>query len=202
MSNGEEKRKDERLEDSESGIGIAIWQPDLKNPESLNGQRCRFIGIHNCSDGGMMVEAPEVPDTNGPVIIKRYLPEQNQWEIYEGEVAWSKTVEDGVWQIGLQVKPERELPFETDLTLNYQETDSYHIRVINNFDFFIDLPLLKYLSRKTFWALLNCLVPIEFKMGEKLINQGDEATNLFIIEKGRGRVSVEKNDDSGNPTTL
>ena len=196
MSRGEEKRKAERFEDGESGIGVALWQPEVEGSDSsLIDQRCRFIGIHNRSEGGMMVESPEELDTSAPVLIRRYLPDENQWEIYEGEVAWSRTVEDGVWQIGLEVRPEDDLPFENDLTLNYQEPNSYHIGVIQNFDFFINLPLLQYLPRKTFWALLNCLVPVEIETGKKLINQGDEAKSLFIIEKGRGRVRVDKNGE-------
>ncbi|MBT8346693.1 MAG: protein kinase [Desulfofustis sp.] len=196
MSRAEENRKAERFEDDESGIGVALWQPELEGSNSSKiDQRCRFIGIHNHSEGGMMVESPEELDSNAPVIIKRYLPDENQWEIYEGEIAWSRTVEDGVWQIGLHVRPEADMPFESDLTLNYQEPDSYHIGVIENFDFFINLPLLQYLPRKTFWALLNCLVPVEIESGSKLINQGDEAKSLFIIEKGRGRVRVDKNGE-------
>ena len=196
MSNSEEKRNSERTEDRESGIGVAIWRPEkAESSGSRANQRCRFIGIHNRSEGGMMVESPEALDANAPVIIKRYLPDEDQWEIYEGDVAWSKTMEDGVWQIGLQVRLESDLPFETDLTLNYQEDNSYHIGVIENFDFFIHLPLLQYLPRNTFWALLNCLAPVEIKIGERLIKQGDEATSLFIIEKGCGRVSVEKNGE-------
>ena len=192
MDNVKEKRSSERIEDTGSGIGVAIWQPEAETATPSADQRCRFIGIHNLSEGGMMVESPEALDANAPVIIKRYLPDEDQWEIYEGEIAWSQTVEDGVWQIGLQVRPENDVPFETDLTLNYQEPNSYHIGVIENFDFFINLPLLTYLPRNTFWALLNCLVPVEIGAGERLISQGEEATSLFIIEKGCGRVSVDK----------
>ena len=191
MTNGSEKRKSERIEDAESGIGVAVWQRKIDSP--VDGEQlCRFIGIHNLSESGMMIETPEELKTNVPVIVRRYLPEEEQWKGYQGEAVWSVKVEEGVWHSGLQVDGEPALPYEADLTLNALESDSYHIRVIENFDFFINLPLLQYLSRKSFWALLNCLVPVEVKMGSKLINQGDEATSLFIIERGRGRVRVEK----------
>ena len=195
MSTGEELRKSERIEDEESGIGVAIWKPGADSPEASGDQRCRFIGIHNRSEGGMMVESPEELDSNAPVIIKRYLPDDDQWEVYEGEIAWSETIEDGIWQIGLQVRPEHDFPHENDLNVTTVESGSYHVGVMENLDFFINLPLLQYLPRKTFWALLNCLVPVEISAGEKLISQGDEATSLYIIEQGTGRVRVETNGD-------
>lgn len=47
MSSKEEKRSAERVEDHESDIGLATWQPEADISESIGDQRCRFIGIHN-----------------------------------------------------------------------------------------------------------------------------------------------------------
>ena len=102
MTNESEKRKSERIEDAESGIGVAVWQREIDSP--VDGEQlCRFIGIHNLSDSGMMIETPEQLKTNVPVIVRRYLPGEEQWKGYQGEAVWSVKVEEGVWHSGLQV---------------------------------------------------------------------------------------------------
>jgi len=185
----ENKRQSERVEDIESGLGFAIWQPENNGSVKNGEQNCRFVGICNRSKGGMMVESPKPLDTKKPFVVKRYKPNGKRWQLYEGEVVWSRPMGDNVCHIGIRVSRDTTLPQKC------QETSSYHNRVIDNLEFFLELPLLQYLPRKTFWALLNCVVPRDVKKDERFINQGDEAKSLFIIEKGRGQVSVEKDGE-------
>ncbi len=180
-----------REEDLESGIGIAIWQPvNETSLEKKGTQYCRFIGICNRSEDGMMVESPEPIDTEKPVIIKRYNLKEKKWDCYDCEIAWSSEEDKNSFHSGLRVKAEKS---QTDR--KNAEAESALSQVIENLEFFLKLPLLKYLQRSSFWALLNCLEPRNVKAGEKLITQGDEAESLFIIEKGHGEVSVTKNDE-------
>ncbi len=185
----ENKRQSERVEDVESGLGFAIWQPETVGSVRNGEQNCRFIGICNRSEGGMMVESPEPLDTKKPFVVKRYKPNGKKWQLYEGEVVWSRPMEKSVCRSGIRVCRDTVLPQKC------QETASYHNRVIDNLEFFLELPLLQYLPRKAFWALLNCVVPRDVKKGDRFISQGDEAKSLFIIEKGRGQVSVEKDGE-------
>ena len=189
MINGRDKRLSERFEDTESGLGIAIWHPDGGEVERDPDQLCRFVGICNRSAGGMMVESPEKLDTTGPILIKRYHPSEQQWQLYEGEIVWSRMVDDTVCYIGLKVQAETTLPADC------LEAGSYHNRIVESFEFFVNLPILQYIPRKSFYALLNCLVPRIVKKKERLITQGEEASSLFIIESGQGRVSVDKNGE-------
>ena len=186
MTKNENKRQSERIDDQESGLGLAIWQSEDPGLKKKDSQRCRFIGICNRSEGGMMVVSPDLFDTKDPFVVKRYHPGRKEWQVYEGKVIWSKPLEGGICQVGLQVRRDTCLPEKCP------ESSSYHNRVITNLEFFIQLPLLQYLPRKTFWALLNCLVPRDVKKGERFIKQGDEAKSLFIIEKGRGQVSIDQ----------
>ncbi|MGA7277061.1 MAG: protein kinase [Desulfocapsaceae bacterium] len=189
MTQNVNKRLSERIEDTNSGLGVVIWQPGADGDQVNSAQRCRFVGICNRSDGGMLIESPEAINSGQSLVIKRYRPAEKKWQVYEGEVAWSKSVEDGVCHIGLQVRRDSELP------QHCPDSSSPHNQVIEHFEFFLKLPLLQYLPRKTLWALLNCLVPRYVQAGLRLLNQGVEARSLYIIETGKGRVSIDKDDE-------
>ncbi len=187
MTEIEERRQCKRKADLYSGLGMAIWQArESGDSTGTASQHCCFIGICNHSEDGMMIESPDLIETAQPLVIKRYNPQDKIWQIYEGEQVWSRQLEDKSYQSGLQVRQDTPL---SDISL---ENHSVFNRIIENLDFFLGLPLIKYLPRTSFWALLNCLVPREIHTGAQLITQGEEASSLFIIEKGKGGVSIHK----------
>ncbi len=190
MTKTEERRQCTREDDPQFGLGIAIWQTkDSAKTVEGSDQCCCFVGICNQSDDGLMVESPQPIDAEQSLIIKYYNFKEKIWQDYESECVWSERIEDTVCHSGLRVKQElssQESCLEASSPLN---------RIIENLEFFLTLPLLKYWPRKNLWVLLNCLTPCDVPDGEQFITQGDEANSLFIIEKGTGQVSIDKDGE-------
>jgi len=59
-------------------------------------------------------------------------------------------------------------------------------------DFLMSTPLLDSLSHEARTPLLNCMVPVTLRMGERLIRQGEQGDRFFLIQEGQCVIQVEK----------
>ncbi len=58
--------------------------------------------------------------------------------------------------------------------------------------FLINTRLLRFLPRQAICPLLNCLSLVRIEEGKRLITQGEEGKNLYIIQDGSCTASIEK----------
>ncbi|MEN8190664.1 MAG: protein kinase [Thermodesulfobacteriota bacterium] len=184
------RRLFKRKEDPDHGLGVAIWQCGNDSSNMFKEtHRFRFVGICNCSEGGLLVETPEPIDTTESFFIKIYNHSSRNWLICRGKVIWTEKDGPHGYVNGVEILTKPNEPVELP-PLNPSLS-----HLLDNLDFFLDLPLLNYLEQRSFWALMNCLRPKTAKAGERIIVQGEEARSLFIIEQGHGQVTIDREDE-------
>ena len=157
---------------------------------SYDGTSTLFVDIHNLSQGGVLIECSRELDVSSHLFLLRYSPCLTEWEEQPVRAAWvEKSVKTGQYLMGLEFLP------VAQTTGDFNDKIAEHPSPQpSDLSFLLNTPFFGSLPRGAACHLLNCLSSRTFKGGEKLITQGDEADDLYLIQKGECSVSVELNE--------
>ncbi len=149
----------------------------------------RFVQIVEEDDQRMLLKIDEaLPGLPTPATISIYNFDSNTWNPVNGVVN-SCTVADNPGNFMVEAEINRETPAAL-----ITPSDPRIVSIVQHMQFLLGLKFMSLLPRNTLWAVLNRLQYVEFKEGEKIIEQGVRGDAVYFIQKGGCYVIVDKPD--------
>lgn len=191
MQEGHNRRRLERVRDSESGLGL-LFRAEPGKPFSADDRfafACCFVGIRDTSDVGMMLETEESFVSGTPLIIHHHDFQNGAWRPLSGVVVWCKQIRLNYYWVGIELRQDASSPF---LTLPFPSQST--LQTVQHLPFLLRTNLFKAVPQNGLWTLLNNIVECRFHAGERIFSKEDDGDCFYLIEEGRCRVHCLKND--------
>ncbi|MEW6220401.1 MAG: protein kinase [Thermodesulfobacteriota bacterium] len=183
-----ERRQWERRDVPEPELGVVYRH--LVEPaggRELGSHYPLFVGMHNTSPGGMLLELSRLFAPGDLLNFTRHDPEAKAWRTALARVVWTQRSADRRGYLtGLEYVREGAAPPAASQDAVPPGT------LLADLDFLLGTRLLRSLPRHAVWPLLNCLSPEERQAGARLLGQGEAGEHLYLIQEGACTVRVEK----------
>ena len=189
------KQKDRRRwlreipETSKSGI-VYVPDADKRFTERGRDSDALLLNVLNMSKMGFLLESPLEFKAGSLLDMRIWNPHKKVWMATSARVRWVHGVpsQNGSYLIGVEFGKKG-----TDENACDGEVGAHGKRMSpSDLDFLLNTKLLSAIPQESVCPLLNSLTYRHVKAGERIITQGGEADNLYIIRKGSCIVNLEK----------
>lgn len=153
-----------------------------------NGFKPLFVGIHNLSPGGLLLESPVKLKQNSKHLLTLYDFSQKKWRTHLGKLVWTR----GCSRSNKNLSGIQFIEAKSSGKASKALTGSPPADLLAHLESLLETELLLSIPRHAIWSLLNCLVPLSFKKGDEFIAQGEKGDSLYIIRQGTCIVQVVK----------
>jgi len=149
-----------------------------------------LVCMLNMSKGGFLLESLQKLEVNTEVDLWTRLPQGKDWQAFRGKVVWTEPspVKSDSYLLGVEFLQPAAGTEQTRTVAEQEKRRMYP----SDLEFFMSLPLFDALPLEAKCPLLNSMIPIQVKAGERFISQGDEGDTFFVIQEGSCLVNVEK----------
>jgi eukaryotic-like serine/threonine-protein kinase len=189
------KQKDRRLwprevpETSKSGI-VYVPDADTRVPGQGKASDALLLNVLNMSKKGLLLRSPLEFRAGALLDMRVWNPHKKVWMATSAKVRWAHGVsaQNGHYLLGVEFDRRG-----TDESLCDGAVDTNGKRMSPaDLDFLLNTRLLVAMPQESVCPLLNSLTYRHIKAGERVITQGDDAEELYIIRSGSCIVSLEK----------
>ena len=174
---------------------VSIVHPHYGGQEgeqlSGEGKDTLLVYLLNVSEGGFLLESLQRLEMRTEVNLWTRNPQGKDWQAIHGRVVWTKPspIKSGCHLLGVEF-----LQFALSAERTRSALDPEKRRMYpGDLEFLIASPLFDAIPLEAKCPLLDRMIPIQVKTGERFIAQGDEGHTFYIIQKGSCVVNVEKN---------
>ncbi|MCK4486071.1 MAG: protein kinase [Desulfobacterales bacterium] len=192
MKAEKERRKwpREALPTSEVGIVYPQYDDEGKDMAPADRPDTLVVPVPNRSEGGLLLESPLRFNAGSFLDVRIRLPYEKAWMALKGKVVRADESSDkqNHYLLGVEFQPDtlrKELPTHG---VKAGKKRMYPSDV----EFFMDTQLFSAISDEAKCPLLNCMTPIRFRKGQRVIRQGDEGDTFYIVQEGSCVAHVEK----------
>ena len=192
MKAEKERRKwpREALPTSEVGIVYPQYDDEGKDMAPADRPDTLVVPVPNRSEGGLLLESPLRFNAGSFLDVRIRLPHEKAWMALKGKVVRADEISDkqNHYLLGVEFQPDtlrKELPTHG---VKAGKKRMYPSDV----EFFMDTQLFSAISDEAKCPLLNCMTPIRFRKGQRVIRQGDEGDTFYIVQEGSCVAHVEK----------
>lgn len=192
MKAEKERRKWPRdaLPTSEVGIVYPQYDDEGKDMAPADRPDTLVVPVPNRSEGGLLLESPLRFNAGSFLDVRIRLPYEKAWMALKGKVVRADESSDkqNHYLLGVEFQPDtlrKELPTHG---VKAGKKRMYPSDV----EFFMDTQLFSAISDEAKCPLLNCMTPIRFRKGQRVIRQGDEGDTFYIVQEGSCVAHVEK----------
>ncbi len=192
MKAEKERRKwpREALPTSEVGIVYPQYDDEGKDMAPADRPDTLVVPVPNRSEGGLLLESPLRFNAGSFLDVRIRLPHEKAWMALKGKVVRADESSDkqNHYLLGVEFQPDtlrKELPTHG---VKAGKKRMYPSDV----EFFMDTQLFSAISDEAKCPLLNCMTPIRFRKGQRVIRQGDEGDTFYIVQEGSCVAHVEK----------
>ena len=187
-----ERRRWPREHLSPQEVGIVYPCYATEEQESWQGERkdSLLVYLHNMSEGGFLLESLQRVHTDTLLDVRMRFPHEKVWQAFKGKVVRTEEnpVKSGSYFLGVDFQQ----PGLLEERPMHRITDGDERIYPCDLEFLINTPLLNAIPQEAKCPLLNAMSPRQLKAGARLICQGDEGDNFYLIQSGSCIVSVEK----------
>jgi CRP-like cAMP-binding protein len=191
-----QSRKERRLWPREHLIDpdVAILYPHYQKELADTGPGCKddtlLVYVLNKSAGGVLLESPHVFEEGFVLDMRIWFADDNVWLACQGKVAWTNRNADkeACYYLGVEFQPAA----HAEKLPGPPEEIPKRRMCPRELEFLMQTRFLNVIPREIKCTLLNSMVPRHLRAGERLISQGDEGDNCYIVQDGNCIVKIEK----------
>ena len=189
------KQKDRRRwprEIPETSKAEIVYVPDADKrfPEQGRDSDVLLLNVLNMSKTGLLLQSPLEFRAGSLLDMRIWNPHKKVWMTTNARVRWVHGVpsKNGHYLLGVEFDRRG-----TDKNACDDELDAHGKQMSpSDLDFLLNTKLLSAIPPESVCPLLRSLIYRHVKARERIISQGDEADNLYIIRNGSCIVSLDK----------
>ncbi len=150
------------------------------------------VSVLNMSKKGFLIQSPLKFKVFSTLDMRIWHPYKKVWMIIKGKVKWVNDYPSnpGYYLLGIEFHREKlyeDIPVSGSVSEEQRMTPT-------DLEFLLNTSLFKSIPQESVCPLLNSLRFKHIKTGERLITQGNEGNNLYIIRGGSCIVLLEKDN--------
>lgn len=147
-----------------------------------------YVNVLDVSEGGARIESLYGVDRVSRLFIRAAGEAEGPWRGFQVRLAWSRRDSElDLWLAGLELTP---LNDPGGPACGVAGDDP--IPMPEDVAFLLQTSLLGSIPERASFHLLNCLRPRALNAGERLFSRGQEGDSLYLIQRGRCSVKLEK----------